>query len=205
VKEKDMDLSDFVLTMKPQGDFEEYTFAEWEDGRQNACHRIVWLIDTRPDGKMWISGDYGNWVFTRVFHPIMKEKLSRKYFKEKIWMGYRSVGPGDTYDQDCAEKQINDLYERRVEEAEEEGNLKEVQDQLISDRDQLLGAIWEHEAALHGAVWDVYDGPLVAECETPDGMTTAPWLLMIMDVYDHLHELQPEIKDFDEYDMEQYA
>lgn len=36
------------------------------------------------DGKMAITGDFGNWVLERCFYPVMKERLSEGYFLEKV-------------------------------------------------------------------------------------------------------------------------
>ena len=68
--------------------------------------RIVALI-VNARGILAVTGDYGNWIFCREFHPSKKEFASDYYWLEKLKI--HSVQEGEEFD---SEKTIKDIQEQ---------------------------------------------------------------------------------------------
>lgn len=54
----------------------------WHLKKPNTRHDSIQFINT--NGIMAVTGDYGNWIFCREFHPDAKTGVSEGYWKEKL-------------------------------------------------------------------------------------------------------------------------
>ena len=58
-------------------------------------------------GVLSVTGDYGNWIFCREFHPSEKEYVSGSYWEEKLRIA--SCQDPYEYDEDATVAEINRL------------------------------------------------------------------------------------------------
>lgn len=92
-------------------------------------------------GVLAVSGDFGNWIFCREFHPGPKEGVSDGYWREKLHIA--SSQQSEDYDADETIKEIDRLildpdWESNIEE------LKELRDQADTSNGEVY-MNWAHE------------------------------------------------------------
>jgi hypothetical protein len=134
-----------------------------------ACDSIKFI---NTQGILAVTGDYGNWIFCREFHPGPKESVSDGYWKEKLKI--LSCQEAERFDAEKTEAQIRE----RLAEADCPDEYKE----YYSD---LLIHIEEGEITyLYHALNDAPNGmdyeyiPLVKSVN--------PWLLTVFDGFDEI-------------------
>jgi hypothetical protein len=69
--------------------------------------RNCMLVFINTCGVMTVTGDFGNWVFCREFHPTAEGAVSGGYWDEKLEIS--SVQKSDKYDADETLKEIQDF------------------------------------------------------------------------------------------------
>lgn len=75
-------------------------------------------------GVMTVTGDFGNWVFCREFHPTANSGVSDGYWDEKLQIS--SVQKSDMYDKDETLKRIKEFKESFVSNSGREMNQDEI-------------------------------------------------------------------------------
>lgn len=85
-------------------------------------------------GTTSISGDLGNWIFAREFHPVKGEKISRSYYDEKLQM--KSTQKTEEYSEKKATEEIEYLKEEYSDNDEVLDFLEELEE-LVYDKNEL--------------------------------------------------------------------
>lgn len=75
--------------------------------KPNTSTDSILFINT--NGILAVTGDYGNWIFCREFHPDAKTAVSDGYWKEKLCIA-SSQEPME-YDPEATEKQLQELLD----------------------------------------------------------------------------------------------
>lgn len=71
-------------------------------GTNHNCFRFI-----NTQGILAVTGDYGNWIFCREFHPTAKERVSDSYWIEKL--GISSEQDGREFDEVGTKALINEM------------------------------------------------------------------------------------------------
>lgn len=69
-------------------------------------HNLTFIVGL---GVTTVTGDFGNWVFCREFHPVKNDYISRGYADEKLTI--LSVQKPYVFDTDTVLKEIDELVE----------------------------------------------------------------------------------------------
>lgn len=105
-----MQTTEKILSKRCKIDFSEHEvlIAKQEDlaiyhlKKPNTFYDSVKFINT--NGILAVTGDYGNWIFCREYHPSPKDFVSDHYWDEKLRTASSQVS--DVYDSEDTEKQI---------------------------------------------------------------------------------------------------
>ena len=131
----------------------------------------VTFINT--NGIMAVTGDYGNWIFCREFHPSPPGSVSDIYWTEKLQLS-SSQDPYD-FDGKVAQKEIEEL-------------LKDPDKSLTEKEKEWLNEL--SEAANDSEfeyIAQAMDYPFSFPVEMiPKGKVTKYWLLVVFDAFDEI-------------------
>lgn len=130
-------------------------------------------------GTMTVNGDFGNWVFTREFHPSNGGGVSGGYWDEKLEIG--SVQKSKNF---CSKETIKDLqlFKENLSELE---NTEEMKDWIK----ELENSVEDEYEYTHKAY---RENPCDIDYEyIPFGETRHTWLNIIYDAFDELCSRQP--------------
>jgi hypothetical protein len=146
--------------------------------RTGNCHIYFHFL---VDGRMAITGDLGEWILERCFHPIMTERLSNGYFMEKVVNDQKYV-----FDSELLQKQLKELANEimadytQCEEWDqpetapdfsEESFYYEREADYIVDMDRLV------------ELFNIQDYESL-----PDGKKPHPWIEMIVEAYHYIFD-----------------
>ncbi|MFA5021296.1 MAG: hypothetical protein WC517_04535 [Patescibacteria group bacterium] len=107
----DVDFSKHVLTVTEHPDIKIFDFR-----KPGTSHYAVTFINAR--GILAVTGDLGNWIFCREFHPSAKgEGVSDGYWAEKLRMS--STQQSSEYSAEEAERQIKEKLKDEDEELDD--------------------------------------------------------------------------------------
>ncbi len=120
-----------------------------------------------------VTGDYGNWIFCREFHPSKEGYVSRAYWSEKLKIG--STQQSGAFDSDFAISKI-DAY-LNDEEYEWEEEEKEYLENLKNSAE-------DGEYAYNAAAMD-YPGNFDSEM-IPTGLKRRYWLSAVYDAFNEI-------------------
>lgn len=136
-------------------------------------------------GVLAVTGDFGNWIFCREFHPSKKGRVSTSYWCEKLKIASTQT-PYD-YDAEATEKEIRE----RLSEAEEPLSDEE------KDYYQEMLEYYVHESEeiymmhAHGSSRpDSIEHEAVPHCKK-----LKFWLAAVFDAFDAMCEKMPEEKE----------
>jgi hypothetical protein len=111
-----IDFSKHELTITEHGDFTVYELKK----PSTVIHGITFICGK---GITTVTGDFGNWVFCREFHPSPNEGVSRCYWDEKLTI--LSSQRCENYDDETTLKEIQEFknnfpynYDREMNEEE---------------------------------------------------------------------------------------
>ena len=111
--------------------------------KPNSYFDCIKYINT--NGILAITGDYGNWIFCREFHPSAKgDDVSDSYWNEKLRMA--STQEPKEFDPDGTRERIKELL--RNEESDEELT-EEEKEYLEGCLDNIDSSGWEYEYYAH--------------------------------------------------------
>ena len=124
-------------------------------------------------GILAVTGDYGNWIFCREFHPSKDGRVSDNYWLEKLSIA-SSQNPYE-FDSEKAQQEIKDLLENKDHDFSEDE--KEWLQNLSNAADE-----GEYEY-----ISVVQDHPSSFETEMiPRGKIVKYWLLVIFDAFEEI-------------------
>jgi hypothetical protein len=129
---------------------------------------------------MVVTGDYGNWMFCREFHPSADGYVSDGYWHEKL--GLYSTQEGKEFDSEATKKLIQDGLDGGLEEYGYEGDsleqMKEYYEELM---DYVECSDWEYEYFAYNNYPSFSD----SEC-VPHIKKTKYWLQVVFDAFDEI-------------------
>lgn len=92
------------------------------------------------EGIMSVTGDYGNWIFCREFHPDEKGGVSDGYWIEKL----RYTSSQEPYEFD--QKSTYDELKQRLEDYKKENeDAIDEYDEVVEYFEECMHQCWEHE------------------------------------------------------------
>ncbi len=98
-----VDFSEHKLRIVESEDFLAHHFKI-----DNTYYGCLSFINT--NGVMVVTGDYGNWMFCREFHPSAKGHVSGGYWDEKLQMA--SEQKSSKYDSKATEKELQEYMDK---------------------------------------------------------------------------------------------
>lgn len=110
-KRTDIDFSKHTLTVTKAPGYMVYDFGK----PGSSCNRIKFI---NTSGIMAVTGDFGNWIFCREFHPSEDGRVSDQYWCEKLKIA--SVQEPYEYDEDGTHKRLLTELKEEEELTEEE-------------------------------------------------------------------------------------
>lgn len=123
-------------------------------------------------GVLAVTGDFGNWIFCREFHPSEKGFASEGYWREK--MKISSCQEPSKYDADATEEEIK----RRLKE-------EDISDEYREYYNSLLNFLGDGEISYMYHAFN--DCPSSMDCEyVPYEKTVNFWFLCILDAFDEI-------------------
>jgi hypothetical protein len=141
------------------------------------------------NGIMAVTGDYGNWIFCREFHPNAKGGVSSMYWHEKL--EYASSQEGREFDGDLTKEEILMGLDTELEAYGYEGEkLCEIKEYYTELLDYVGLSQWEYEAYAYSNIPSF----LCAE-NVPYIRKTKIWLQIIFDGFDEICRRLKEAED----------
>ena len=129
------------------------------------------LTFINTQGVMAVTGDYGNWIFCREFHPSPDGSVSDMYWLGKLRNS--SCQDPSEFDSDEVKRQVKELKENHELSAEE-----------IEWLDSLESAADDGEYAF---IAEAMNHPGNFDTEMiPNGKVTQWWLLVVFDAFDEI-------------------
>jgi hypothetical protein len=122
---------------------------------------------------MAVTGDFGNWIFCREFHPSEKGRVDDRYWLEKLQIG-SSQDPYD-FDGKRAQEEIKELLN------DPDKSLSEEEKEWLNDlSDETDGSEFEY-------ISKAMDYPSSFPAEMiPKGKVTKFWLLVVFDAFEEI-------------------
>lgn len=108
-----IDWSKHKLKVIKNDDVLIHTF--YQPGTSTHCVKFI-----NTNGIMAVTGDFGNWIFCREFHPSSQGAVSDGYWLEKLQID--SEQEGKEYDADGTADEINNMLNGGIEEYGWTGN-----------------------------------------------------------------------------------
>ena len=109
-KRTNVDFSEHELHVKQ---YDTISIYHLKKPNTNSCN-VKFIVG---EGITTVTGDFGNWVFSREFHPLKNEKVSGSYWDEKLEI--HSIQKALIFDTDETLKEIEN-YRKSLEEIDEE-------------------------------------------------------------------------------------
>lgn len=122
-------------------------------------------------GLLIVTGDYGNWVFCREFHPSTDSYASDAYWIEKL--KHSSTQDPYIFSSEAAEKQIQDLKKNHELSDEEKEWLNNLERSARMGEYSYIAKAMNHPSSFPSEM-------------IPKGKILTSWLLIIFDAYDEI-------------------
>ena len=113
------------------------------------CGRITYV---NAKGTLTVSGDYGNWVFCREFHPSADEHVSDHYWIEKLKI-YSTQVPGEYSSEDTKAEILGKIEELKAEDHNDEDEIIKYYNDCLD----YVGEEWEYTKFAYDEVPNGYD------------------------------------------------
>lgn len=172
-KRTSIDLSKHVITVTEQENLLVHHFKI-----PNTYMNSVKFINT--NGIMAVTGDFGNWIFCREFHPSAEGMVSDHYWLEKLQIASSQVG--DEFDSKSTREEIELGLKSQLEEygyyGDELEKMKEYYNDLL---DYVDYSEWEYTAYAYSNMPSFLDAESV-----PFVKDTKTWLKIIFDCFDEM-------------------
>ncbi len=155
-------------------------------------HRINFI---NIDGVMVVTGDFGNWMFNREFHPGVDNFVSSGYWHEKL--RYASTQDGKDFDHQATEEDIKEGINGGLEKygysGEELEKLKEYYRELLY---YIEFSEEEYRHYAYNEMPGFYDSEGI-----PYRMKTKVWLESVFDAFDEMCERKRNLFSFTTIDV----
>jgi len=140
--------------------------------KPNTVCGSIKFINTQ--GILAITGDYGNWIFCREFHPSAEGFVSDSYWCEKLRMA-STQKPSD-YDPERTRKEIEERLAGKEEELDEDEKeyLKDLLNQVDECEERYM--VYAYDNLPKGRDYEFI--PLIKKLN--------PWLEIIFDAFDEI-------------------
>ena len=145
--------------------------------KPNTITDSIKFINT--NGILAVTGDYGNWIFCREFHPSPTSHVSGGYWDEKLEIS--STQKSDEFNADKVKKEIKELKEQHELSEEELEWLDELEDEADEGEYGYIHKAWEHPST--------FDTEMI-----PRGKVRHYWLDVIYDGFDEICNRMKEDK-----------
>jgi len=165
-----MDTIDFSKHVVTETLTDEIKIWEFADPNTN----IYGITFINCKGIMSVTGDVGNWIFCREFHPSAEGYVSDSYWCEKLTMT-SSQNPYE-FDSDATEKHINELLQDEDEDLTEEGK-----EYLQGCLNHVGYSEFEYDTFAYNNFPDDWDAESVPKCKK-----IQVWLLIVFDAFDEI-------------------
>lgn len=144
--------------------------------------RMDYIQFINTDEIMSVTGDFGNWIFSRPFIPSAKNSVSDGYWLEKLRDS--SCQEAGKYDSDETAKEIQELIDTGLEDYGYED------DELIKAKEyfqELLEHTDDENDYIYHAYYDTYCQPNFIDNEMiPFAKKLNNWLSIIFDAFDEI-------------------
>lgn len=126
---------------------------------------------------MCVTGDFGNWIFCREFHPSKGGSVSDSYWVEKLSIASEQIGK--EYDQESTEKEICNLLANGLVEYGYEGK------KLEEMKEYLETCLFHINDELGYTYYAYREHPIFCDSESVVFCTKTPiWLQIIFDAFE---------------------
>lgn len=142
--------------------------------------RMEYIQFINTDNNLFVSGDYGNWVFSRPFIPSKDGYVCDHYWLEKLKIG--SYQSPYKYDPDGTAEEIRELIKHGLEEYGFEGERLKTIKEWFSD---LLDYV-DDELSYTYHAYRGYDAPDIDLELVPMCKDLSAQLLIIFDAFDEI-------------------
>jgi len=164
-KRSGYDFSKHEVTVKQTEDFLLHDLKK----PNTVCGRVTFI---NTHGVMVVTGDFGNWIFCREFHPSPESGVSGSYWVEKLQIASTQVP--EQYDP----KKTEELIRERLEGEDISEDEKEYYENLLQRID-------ESEEVYKSIAY--MERPSSIDCEgVPYCESTKPWLKCVFDAFDEI-------------------
>jgi len=150
------------------------------DLKQTGCeytHRVKFI---NTCGIMVVTGDFGNWIFCREFHPSSEGKVSDYYWVEKLQIN--SAQNPYNFDNEGTKKEIEEGIEKGL---EDYGYQDKKLEEMKKYYEELLNYVDLSEFEYTSFAYNNYPSFLDTE-RVPFIREIKPWLLVIFDAFDEI-------------------
>jgi len=152
--------------------------------RPNTTNQHIKFINT--NGILAVTGDYGNWIFCREFHPSASNQVSDGYWLEKLSIA--STQEGEEFDSEATREVIQRGLDGELEEWGYKGKgLEEIREYYEGLLEYCDYSQWEYEAFAYSNI----PSDMCSE-DVPMEKKVKIWL---QHVYDGFEEICRRVKD----------
>lgn len=130
-------------------------------------------------GILAVTGDYGNWIFCREFHPAVKEQADSYYWLEKLKIGSHQVG--EEYDSDGTRRLIQETLDGLEEYGYKADRRVEMREYLEECLDYVDCSEHEYTSYAYNNYPSFLDPESVPFCRK-----IVPSLLFVLDAFDEM-------------------
>ena len=170
----DFDFSNHELIVEQSEDLLVHTLKH----KEYSSWYLFKFINT--NGIMVVTGDYGNWMFCREFHPSAEGMVSDYYWCEKIKIA--STQQPFEFDDEATIKEIQDMLNGGLEEDGYEGDDLEI---MVDYCNELLDKVYDGE--LHYEAFAYGEMPYCIDTESvPNVKKIKHWLLCVFDAFEEI-------------------
>jgi hypothetical protein len=175
-KRSGIDFSSHEVYEVKRGDSITYTL---KIPNRSKYHRINFI---NIEGIMVVTGDFGNWMFNREFHPGDENFVSDGYWHEKL--GYASTQEGKEFDYEGTEQEIREGLDGGLEEYGYSGDDLQFMKDYYSE---LLNYVEHSEEEYKSYAYNEMPSFMDAE-DIPYVTKTKAWLNTVFDAFDEMCE-----------------
>jgi len=170
-RKSNLDFKDHVFTTKVEGDTITYTLKK----PNTWIHSLVFV---NTAGILAVTGDYGNWIFSREFHPSFGGYVSEMYWIEKLNNSSSQV-PGK-YDSDATAQEIREKIKEIVDTPEDSDDIEllEYYENLLNYVHDEIEYTYMAYRELPSSCVDLESIPFVKELDY--------WLYVVFDAFDEM-------------------
>lgn len=148
--------------------------------KRNGYSKMYSIKFINTNDIMAVTGDYGNWIFCREFHPSADGGVSGGYWLEKLSIA--STQEGREFDSEATREEIQEGLDGGLAEYGYEGKeLEEAKEYYESLLEYVEESQWYYEAYAYQNMPSFFDSE-----DVPNAKKTKVWLQIIFDGFDEI-------------------